>query len=82
MNNNDLLHELQGIFARVFNDDQINIEASTTADDVDAWDSLNHAILIDTIEKHFHLKFDLMDMLNMRNVADICERILEKKPAE
>ncbi len=82
MNNNDLLHELQGIFARVFNDDQINIEASTTADDIDAWDSLNHAILIDTIEKHFHLKFDLMDMLNMRAVADICERILEKKPAE
>ena len=81
INDNDLLVQLQNIFAQVFNNTQLKILPTTTADDIDAWDSLNHAILIDTIEKHFQIKFDLMDMLNMRDVAAICERISEKKLA-
>ena len=82
MNDQDLLIELKSIFAQVFNNTEIKIQASTTADDIETWDSLNHAILIDTIEKHFQIKFDLMDMLNMRDVAAMCERILEKKSSK
>lgn len=79
MTEEKLLEELKGIFAKVFNDAQIDIDATTDADAIDAWDSLNHAVLIDAIEKHFNLKFDLMDMLNMQNVGAICQCILAKK---
>ncbi|MEM9819433.1 MAG: acyl carrier protein [Bacteroidota bacterium] len=79
MDQQDILKELQSIFVQVFNRPDIQIENSTKAEDVEGWDSLNHAILMDQIEKHFELRFDLMDMLKMQTVADICTLIEAKK---
>jgi len=77
-----LLEALQSIFAKVFKRPDIQIDATTKAEDIEDWDSLNHAILMDHIEKHFELQFDLMDMLKMQNVADICSLIQSKKEPE
>jgi acyl carrier protein len=53
---NKIQTELQEIFRRVF-DDELVITESTSAADVDGWDSIAHINLIIAIEKHFGLKF-------------------------
>ncbi|MEM8907581.1 MAG: acyl carrier protein [Bacteroidota bacterium] len=79
MNESQILKALQPIFEEVFAQSPIELQADTAAKDIDNWDSLNHAVLIDRIEQYFQVKFDLMDMLNMQHVGAICERILAKK---
>lgn len=81
MEQEELFTAIQNIFRELFNDEQLEIQAKTSQADIPKWDSLNHAILIDRIEKHFEIKFDLMDMLDIRTVGDISEKILAKKNA-
>ena len=79
MNKETVLSDLQLVFRSVFNDEQLIISPSTSQGDIDLWDSLNHAILIDNVEKQFDVKFDLMDMLGMQTAGDICDKIIAKK---
>ena len=70
--------ELQQIFRTVFKTSKLEIDYSTTMDDVESWDSLSHVVLIDTVEKHFNIKFELRDMLNIESVDDICNSVIAK----
>lgn len=49
--------ELQDVFRTVFGDDDIVIADSTTADDIDGWDSMMHINLIIAVQKRFGVKF-------------------------
>lgn len=73
MNKENILSDLKTIFTQVLKREDLDIQLSTTMDDVEEWDSLNHAVLIDAVEKKYNIKFDLMDMLSMQSVGDICE---------
>jgi acyl carrier protein len=79
MNKETVLSDLQLVFRVVFNDEQLVINSSTSQGNIDLWDSLNHAILIDNVEKKFDVKFDLMDMLGMQTAGEICDKIIAKK---
>jgi acyl carrier protein len=61
---NKIQAELQEIFRRVFDDD-IVITDSTSAADVDGWDSIAHINLIIAIEKHFGVKFTAAEIASM-----------------
>ncbi len=78
MTKEKILAELHPIFEAAFKRTGLSLEFSTTMDDIEEWDSLNHAILIDAIEKHYQIKFELMDMLGIHSVDDICDFILKK----
>jgi acyl carrier protein len=54
---NQLQSELQDVFRRVFDDDELVITESMSAADVDGWDSMAHINLIIAIEKRFEIKF-------------------------
>jgi acyl carrier protein len=54
---NPLQSELQEVFRRVFDDDELVITESTSAADVDGWDSMAHINLIIAVEKRFGVKF-------------------------
>jgi len=58
----DLLVELQAIFRRVFDQDELVITPSTSADEVDGWDSMAHINLIVAIEKKFGVRFTASDL--------------------
>jgi acyl carrier protein len=79
MNKDSILSELQDLFRAHFNNEHLILLSHTTQGDIPQWDSLNHAILIDKIEQDFTLKFDLMDMISMQTVGDICDTILAKQ---
>ena len=74
----DILNKLNPIFARVFEDETLQITEESSARDIDKWDSLRHVLLISEIEKAFNIHFELEEMIGFQNVGDIA-RALEKK---
>ncbi len=79
MNKDHIFSELQTVFRSVFQNEGLTINTETSQQDIEQWDSLQHAVLIDAIEKHFKVKFDLMDMLSMETAGDIIDKIISKK---
>ena len=43
------------------------------AGDVAEWDSINHIKLIQEIETEFSINFQIMDVINIEDVADLIE---------
>ncbi|MEO9146711.1 MAG: acyl carrier protein [Ginsengibacter sp.] len=78
MEKETILEQVNTIFIDVFEDKSIVLNEHTTTDDVEAWDSLNHIQIITAVEKHFKIRFDLNDLLNFKNVGDLCEGVQKK----
>lgn len=75
MSQNEILNELNKIFIEVFEDESIVLTENTTTLDIDAWDSLNHIQMITAVEKKYKMRFKLNDLLNFKNVGDLCRGI-------
>lgn len=73
----EIVEKLTDIFREVFDDDSIEITDTLTADDVDGWDSLMHITLIGAIESEFQIKFSMRDILSMKNVGALIDKIEE-----
>jgi acyl carrier protein len=67
--------EVIAIAQNVFKDDSLRISRETSSKDVFLWNSLNHVVLIEAIEKHFDIRFDLDTMLEIETIGDICNHL-------
>lgn len=74
---NDIYERLNRVFREVFDDDTITVNASTTAADIDDWDSLTHIQLIAAVEDEFGVKFSMKQVSSMKNVGEMAEIICE-----
>ena len=74
---NDIYERLNRVFREVFDDDTITVNASTTAADIDDWDSLTHIQLIAAVEDDFGDKFSMKQVSSMKNVGEMAEIICE-----
>jgi acyl carrier protein len=72
----DVLAELTPVFREVLDDERLVLTPGLTAKDVDGWDSFTHTVLIAAIEKHYGIKFRLKEILNFKNVGDMCCAVL------
>lgn len=70
--------KLTDIFRAVFDDDDIILDYSTTANDIDGWDSLSHVNLIVAVENAFRVRFTRKELLSFRNVGDLLDSIESK----
>lgn len=61
-----------------FKEDALIITESTTAIDVDAWDSLNHMQFISAVEKQFQIEFDFFEIMDLENVGELVNAISNK----
>ncbi len=75
---NDKINE---IFRKVFNNPTLEINETTTANDVDGWDSISHLSMISAVEKEFDIKFKLKDLMKLKNVGDL-QNIINFKLSE
>ncbi len=73
-----VLAEVTEIFRDVLNQEALQLQRGTTANDVPDWDSLNHIELVVAVEKHFKIKFNFAELQKFRNVGDMCDNILGK----
>ncbi|PCJ57059.1 MAG: acyl carrier protein [Planctomycetota bacterium] len=75
---NEVVKKLEGVFQDVFDDDDLQIQDSTTADDIDEWDSLMHVTLVISIEKSFGLTINASEVAEFENVGGMIDLIVRK----
>ena len=73
-----ILSEIQSIMRNVLDEEDVVLTETTTANDVDGWDSLTHIHLIVAIEKHFKIKFSSKEILSWKDVGEMIESICSK----
>lgn len=67
--------QLQELIAGFFNQPEDKINLSTSNNDIEEWDSLEHIKLILEIEEKFNIKFSLDVIPNMITIKAIQEEI-------
>ena len=72
-----LSEKVIGVFRKVFPNER-NIGLETTVDDIGNWDSLNHILLIVELEKQLNIKFDIFEIIELRDVKGIVGYISSK----
>ncbi len=78
MDKNQILADVQEIFREVLDNEEIEINFETVADDIEEWDSLSHIQLIVAIEKQFKIKFNSKDLMEWITVGDMIDCIANK----
>jgi len=69
------------IVEEVMDLDDIALEDTTTADDVEEWDSLSHVRLMIAIERHFGVKFTNAEIEGLKAFGDLVALVARKRAA-
>jgi acyl carrier protein len=69
---------LSKVFQDFFDDASLQITESTTASDIDGWDSLTHINLIVEVEKQFGIRLSTGDVRGLQNIGDFITVIVKK----
>lgn len=77
MTREEAYERLNKVFREVFDDDTIVVTDSTTADDIDDWDSFEHINLIVAVEEEFSFKLPMGKAVTMKDVGEMVDIILE-----
>lgn len=78
MERTDIYDKLNDIFVDVLDLDEVALTDSTTADDIEEWDSLSHVQLVVAIEKAFGIKFTALEIMKWKNVGGLVDSIAQK----
>jgi acyl carrier protein len=69
---------LKNVILREVDLDEWEIGDATTASSVPGWDSLSHVKIISAIEDEFHVRFQTMEVIRLKNVGDL-QALVDKK---
>jgi len=78
MTREEVFNGVQDIFRDIFDEDDMVIENTTSSDEVEDWDSLNHINLVSAIEKEFKIKFALGELMTLKDVGAMVDLMMEK----
>lgn len=74
----EIFERLNVVFREFFDDEDIELDEETTADDIDDWDSLNHITLMAAVEDEFGIRFTMGEVSGMKNVGEMAQIIKER----
>jgi len=74
----EIFPKLTAVFRDVFDNPQLDCSDSTTAQDVENWDSITHVTLVVAVEKAFGVSFTVKDIRGLANVGDF-RRLIAKR---
>lgn len=75
MDREQMLEQIQELCREVFEDEELEITESTTAADVENWDSLTHLSLIHEIEAMFQVKFTMGEIQGVNDVGELVDAL-------
>ena len=76
----NVIDRLNRVFCEVLEDDSIVLAPSTTAADIEGWDSLSHVQLVLAAEREFNVRLRASEIGGLENVGAFVE-LLERKTA-
>lgn len=74
----EILSSITDIMRDVFDVDDLEVTAATTADDVEEWDSLSHIRLMVASERKFGVRFNNSEIESLKNVGDLVNLVVTK----
>jgi len=78
MNREEIFNKVQDIFRDIFDEDELVIQESSSSDDIEDWDSLNHINLVSAIEKEFKIRFALGELQSLKDVGAMIDLMVQK----
>jgi len=73
-----ILEVVQGIFRDIFDDRKLVITGATNSEDIEEWDSLHNINLVVAMEKEFKIKFNLPELVSLKDVGEMVD-LIERK---
>ena len=67
----EIIERLDDVFRDVFDDDTLEVDENTTADDIEDWDSIEHITLIGAVEDEFKMRFKMGEVSGMKDVGEM-----------
>lgn len=78
MTRNEIFEKVNEVCKEVFDDESIQINDATTANDIEEWDSLTHLQLISEIETEYKIKFTMGEIQGFANIGELIDTINKK----
>ncbi|MGB6452348.1 MAG: acyl carrier protein [Steroidobacteraceae bacterium] len=78
MNQEQILAGVCEIIGDVLDRPDIEINAATTAADVEGWDSFNHINIVVAVESRFGVKFNTAEIEEVHNVGELVTLVQQK----
>lgn len=79
MDNKEILHKVEEVFRDVLDNEEITLVETTTANDIEEWDSLTHVELVRAVEKAFGIRFTSAEILSWKNVGEMVASVARQK---
>jgi acyl carrier protein len=70
-----IMSTIADILQRMFRYSAALVDAQTTAEDVNGWDSLSHMTLIMEVERVFAVRFDPYRIMDFRCIGDLADEV-------
>ena len=80
LSKDEIIERLDDVFRDVFDDDTLEVDENTTADDIEDWDSIEHITLIGAVEfaklsgaveDEFKMRFKMGEVSGMKDVGEM-----------
>ena len=81
MDKAQVLAEVSEIIRDVLDVPALVVTMSTSAENVEGWDSFNHINIVVAVESHFHVKIHTAEIEELRNVGELVDLIHQKLDA-
>ena len=81
MERKEIFEKLNVIFRDVMDNDGIELDENTTAEDIEEWDSIAQMDIVLAVERHFHVKFLPEEIVALKNVGDIASLVQARRKA-
>ena len=78
MERSAILEQVNAVFVDTLDNEDVVVDETTTASDVDEWDSLTHIQLVVAIEKKFAIRFTSKEIQSWANVGEMIDCIQQK----
>jgi acyl carrier protein len=78
MDRSEVLQKINEVFIDNLDNDDIVLTESSTADDIEEWDSLTHVQLVVAVEKKFKLRFNAKEIQSWKNIGEMIDSIITK----
>ena len=78
MTREQVYETLNEVFRDVFDDESIEVDDDTTSEDIEDWASLEHINLLAAVEQEFGMKFNMGQVVSMKNVGEMADIIMSQ----